>query len=153
MKKTILILAIILIAFTSTIAQKITADKVPAAVKQAFLKKYPKAADAKWEMEKKEYEVNFKLNGAVMSANFNTKGTWKETETEIKFDALPQSVKDAINKAFADYKTGEVNKIENPGSETLYEVELSKAKEKIELLFTKDGVIKKRKIESEKEKD
>ena len=153
MKKIIGLLAILLVAGTSAFAQKITADKVPAAVKQAFQTKFPKATAAKWEMEKKDYEVGFKLNGTEGSANFDATGKWLETETEIKYEALPQAVKATITNKFAGYKAGETNKVETPDKGVLYEVGLSKGTEKIEIQFTKEGEVKSRKVEGKKEKD
>jgi hypothetical protein len=44
----------------------LTEDQVPAAVKDAFMTKYPTATDVKWEKEmedgKVEYEIGFKLD-------------------------------------------------------------------------------------------
>jgi hypothetical protein len=152
MKKLVVIFAVFLIACSAAFAQTISTDKVPAVVKQAFTKKYPKATDAKWEMEDKDYEVNFKLNGVESSANFDATGKCLESETEITFDALPQAVKDAIAKSFAGYKTGDVSKVVSK-KKVLYEVDLTKGKEKLELQFNNDGKVEKRKIEIETEID
>ena len=50
--------------------QKLTADKVPAPVKQAFAKKFPAATDVKYEMDLKKdkegYEVQFSLKGDIL---------------------------------------------------------------------------------------
>ena len=61
-------LAVIIFAGTSVFAQKTTEDKVPSAVKQTFLKKFPKDTNVKWEMEKKDYEVNFKMTNPAASS-------------------------------------------------------------------------------------
>jgi len=153
MKKIIVLLALVLIAGTSAFAQKIPSEKVPAAVKQAFKKQFAKATSPKWEMENKDYEVHFKLDDTESSANFDATGKWLETETEIKYETLPVAVKAKITKTFAGYKAGETNKVETPDKGILYEVELSKATEKIEVQFTKDGEVKNRKVENKKEKD
>ena len=150
MKKIVLILSVILITSTYSFAQKESADKVPAVVKQAFLKKHPKATEAKWEMEKKNYEVNFILNGTKMSCNFDAKGKWIETETVITFETLPNEVKETVNSSFGDYKRIETSKVET-AKEVLYEVELTKGKERLELQFTKDGKVKTRKLETAKD--
>ena len=151
MKKIIVLLAVILIACTSAFAQKIPSEKVPAAVKQAFKKQFAKATSAKWEMENNDYEVHFKLDGTDGSANFDATGKWLETETEIKFEALPVAVKAKITKTFAGYKAGETNKVETPDKGILYEVELSKGTEKIEIQFTKEGEVMNRKVENKKD--
>ena len=50
--------------------QKITPEKVPAHVKQAFAKKFPAATDVKYEMDLKKdkegYEVQFSPKGDVL---------------------------------------------------------------------------------------
>ena len=46
----------------TTYAQKISADKVPAAVLSAFKAKFPTATKTSWELENaNEYEAGFKL--------------------------------------------------------------------------------------------
>ena len=46
-------------------AQKISADKIPAAVSSAFITKFPIATKTIWEIENEnEYEAEFKINEA-----------------------------------------------------------------------------------------
>jgi len=62
MKKIVVLLSACLLISLMGYTQKITPDKVPAPVKQAFAKKFPAATDVKYEMEKKDkegYEVQF----------------------------------------------------------------------------------------------
>ena len=92
MKKIIVILSACLLISLMGYSQKITPDKVPVPVKQAFAKKFPAATDVKYEMEKKDYEINFKDKGVEMSANFDAMGNWLETETEIKPADLPKEI-------------------------------------------------------------
>ena len=51
MKKIIVLLSACLLISLMGYTQKITPDKVPAPVKQAFAKKFPGATDVKYEME------------------------------------------------------------------------------------------------------
>jgi hypothetical protein len=69
MKKIIVLLSACLLISLLGFTRKITPDKVPAPVKQAFAKKFPNATDVKYEMEQKDYEITFKDKGDEMSAN------------------------------------------------------------------------------------
>ena len=134
--------------------QKITPDKVPAPVKQAFAKKFPAATDIKYEMEKKDYEINFKDKGVEMSANFDATGKWLETETEIKESDLPKEVSASVVKNFAGFKISEVAKIETPDKGLIYEMDLKKDKGGYEVQFSPKGdLLKKTPLKKEKEEE
>jgi hypothetical protein len=159
-KLSIVFVALFFTAFT--FAQEVKTEKkeekkviVPQAVKTAFAAKFPKAAKIEWSLEKAgEYEAEFKLDKAEMSANFNEKGNLIETETEITESALPPSIKSAVAKEFAGYKIGEIAKVFAKGV-TSYELEASKDKKTYEVEFDANGkmISKKEAKEEEKDKD
>jgi len=152
MKKIIVLLSACLLISLMGYTQKITPNKVPAPVKQAFAKKFPGATDVKYEMEKKDYEINFKDKGVEMSANFDATGKWLETETEIKESDLPKEVSASVAKNFAGFKISEVAKTETPNKGLIYEMDLKKDKEGFEVQFSPKGVIlKKTPLKKEKE--
>ena len=124
MKKIVVLLSVSLLISLMGYTQKITPDKVPAPVKQAFAKKFPAATDVKYEMEKKDYEINFKDKGVEMSANFDASGKWLETETEIKGYDLPKEVSASVAKNFADFKVSEVVITETSDKRLIYKLEL-----------------------------
>lgn len=70
MKKIIVLLTACLLLSVMSHSQKISADKVPASVKEAFVKKFPAATDVKYEMDLKKdkegYEVQFSAKGDVL---------------------------------------------------------------------------------------
>jgi len=74
MKKLIVLLSACLLISVMGYTQTITSEKVPAAVKEAFAKKFPAATNVNYKMEKKDYEFTFKDKGVGMSANFNSTG-------------------------------------------------------------------------------
>jgi hypothetical protein len=160
MKTTILsiLLAVFLLnAYAQENEKKEKGEKkinVPELVKKAFAAKYPKATKVKWSLEKEgEYEAEFNINKAEMSAVFDEKGTCLEVETEIKQSELPQGIKTALAKDFAGYKIEEVEKAEGNGIIT-YEMEAKKDKAKFELIFDNTGkLIKKEEKKAGKEKD
>jgi tRNA U38,U39,U40 pseudouridine synthase TruA len=150
MKKLVLIIVITIIAVSTSVAQKVSSDKVPASVMNAFKAKFPSATNVKWEMEKsKEYEAEFKLSGAEYSANFNQEGKWLETEIEIEESQLPMAVSQAISKDFAGFKVDEAEKTETSDNKTFYEVDVTKNKEKYEVQISPSGEILKKKAKKQ----
>jgi len=144
MKKFIVLLSACLLISLMGYTQKITSDKVPAPVKQAFAKKFPAATDVTYGMEKKDYEVTFKEKEVGMSANFNSMGQWLETETVINESDLPKKVSISVAKNFAGYKISEVTKVENPNKVINYEMDLKKNQVGYEVKFSPKGVILKK---------
>ena len=133
-------------------AQKVSEADVPQPVKAAFMKQFPKAEHAKWEMESKtEYEVNFKQEGTDRSATYATDGAWMETEHTIKADALPDAVRKAIAAGYADHKLGKVEVAETPKG-TVYEVDMEKGEHSMEVVFSADGKVMETKVEEDGEK-
>ena len=154
MKKIIVLLTACLLFSLMSFSQKVTADKVPVPVKEAFTKKFPAATDVKYEMEKKDYEINFKDKGVAMSANFDATGKWIETETEIKESDLPKEVTVSVAKNFGGFKVEEVAKTETPDKGLIYEMDLKKDKEGYEVQFSAKGdVLKKTPLKKEKDEE
>jgi hypothetical protein len=154
MKKIIVLLSACLLISLMGYTQKITPDKVPVPVRQAFAKKFPAATDVKYEMEKKDYEINFKQKGVEMSANFDATGKWLETETEIKESDLPKEVSNTVGKNFAGFKISEIAKVESADKGLCYEMDLKKDKERYEVQFSPKGdILKKTPLKKEKEED
>ena len=135
-------------------AQNMSDTEVPQAVKAAFLKQFPKAEHAKWEMEdKKDYEVNFKQAGVEWSAKYDASAKWMETEHSVKVDALPEAVRKALTANYGTHKVEAAEVAETPEG-TVYEVDLEKGKEELEVVFSADGKVIKSKVEEEdKEED
>ena len=152
MKKVIIMLSTGLLISLGSFSQKITPDKIPTPVKQAFTKMFPTATGMKYLMEKKDYEVNFTDKGFEMSANFDAMGKWLETETEIKPEDLPEKVTASVAKNFAGYRIAEVGKVEKPGTGVVYEMDLKKDKEGFEVQFSPNGDVLK-KVPWKEEKD
>lgn len=135
MKKLILVTLVSgsLFSFTAC-AQKLAADKVPAAVKTSFAKDFP-GIITKWEKEKANYEANFKQNGKIMSALYDASGNKTETEMDIKISGLPVAVTDYIFKNYKGEKIKEAAIITKANGEVNYEAEVKG----MDLLFTKEG--------------
>jgi len=124
---------------------------VPENIKKEFAEKYPSAQNIKWASEEaNEWEAEFKINGTEMSASYDNKGTWLESETEITAKDLPSTVTNTLAKEFEGYKTGEISAIENPRMKG-FELALKKGGTTIEVVIDNTGkVLKKREVKKEK---
>ncbi len=154
MKKMMLLAAFGLTAFMAH-SQKLKSDQVPAAVKDSFNKRFPKAQHVSWSKESStEYEAEFKNNGSAQSVNFDPSGTWIETETEIKKSALPPEVQATLAKEFPGYKVEEPELSETASNGTLYETEVENGKVIYEVQISKEGkLIRKEEKKEHDEKD
>ena len=88
MKKFLMFTLAVALAIPMAKAQKLSAAKAPAAVKNSFAKAYPNQS-VKWEKEKDKYEAAFKQNGADMSVLYTCAGVMTKSETDIKTTELP----------------------------------------------------------------
>ncbi len=155
MKNILFLLVALFVTGGVATAQKLTVDKVPAEVRQAFMKKFPTVYNYTWEMEDQNYEVSFKLDGKEASANFDATGAWLESEFEMSKSDLPQAITDAIQRDFPDFKTEEAVKGETPEKGTFFEVKVEKSEEEYEATYSESGTLLEKKLinEEEEEKD
>ena len=112
----------------------------PAKVPEAFHLKFPKATNVHWGKENKtEWEAEFQIEGAPLSANFSTDGAWVETEQMIKATELPPAVSAIISKEFAGWQITEAVKTETSKNGTIYEADFKKGKLKKAVAYKQDG--------------
>ena len=138
MKRIGLSIIAVLISASVGLAQ----DKPPAEVQKTLKEKFPDAKSVKWEKESDGgWEAEFTMNGNETSVEFDSKGIWKQTETEIEAGALPEAVKDAIKTKYADYSVEKAEMVETDDGDVVYEVDFKKGKEEMELLFAADGSV------------
>ena len=148
---TLIALVIGMFSFTACGQKK----DVPQKVKTAFTQQFPNAQKVKWDMEEEnEWEAEFKMNGKKMTACYDNKGKWLETEVEVKMKDLPAEVFKAINMKFEGFEIEEVESIEKPDFKG-YEILLEKKETEVEILVTSDGnlTIKDVKVEDEEDEE
>lgn len=160
MKNLTLIIALSFGAF-SGYAQDVKEADVPAAVKEAFAKKYP-GLKAEWEKEDGNYEAEFE--GKKMRVNMETgknikeevegsvlispDGAILETEEEIEVKDLPKAVAEYIAKNAGGKKIKEASKITDKNNVITFEAEVGKE----EYFFDAGGAfIKKEAMKKEKD--
>ena len=116
-----------------------TGVNVPANAKTALSQKFPDATHVKWQKENdNEWEAEFTLNEKDYSANFDNQGTWKETEYKIDTDEIPAAVKTTLDEEFTEY-TIEGSELSETATGKIYEIELKKGEEKLEVTFDMKG--------------
>lgn len=116
-------------------AQKISSEKVPAAVTKAFALRYPTVKTVEWEKEDGNYEAGFKIDGVEYSVLLDATGNITETENEIPTDKLPAACLTYLSTNHPQKKIKEAAQIIDAGSRVWYEVELEHG----DLIFDADG--------------
>jgi hypothetical protein len=144
MKKVIVLLSVCMLFALIGYTQNIPAEKVPAAVKEAFAKKFPAAASVAYTMEKTDYKVNFKDKAVGMSANFNSKGVWLETQTIMIESDLPKDVLTSVATNFVGFVITDITKIDGPDNVLNYEMHLKKGTVAEKVKFSSKGEILKK---------
>ena len=135
--------------------KKITEQQVPKPVLEAFHKAYPQAVDLKYEKEDKEgkaaYEIEFNDQGIKREATFAADGKLLETEEEdIKPEALPAHIQDAVKKAHPQATIKDAEKtFKADGTLKCYKVEIQEGNKALELHLDESGKILKTKAEKE----
>jgi hypothetical protein len=138
--KTLISSMLIFFLLTSvSIAQKVLPDKVPAPVKQAFMKEFPKAMEPAWRMDNGTYQVMFTLSDIKHAAKYDKTGQWIDKEVRINLADLPKEVTASIAKNFAGFKAYEAEQIDTPLKGQLFNVGLEKEKEFLEVHFSLKG--------------
>jgi hypothetical protein len=139
----------------SACGQKHSEVTPPEVVMNAFKEQFPKAEHVSWSMEDKtDYEADLKMDGMKYSVKYTATGVWMETEHAIKMDALPAAVRQTLAAQYAEYKLDDAEVAETP-SGTVYEVDMEKGEEEMEVIFNAEGQVLKSTVEQEggKEED
>jgi len=136
MKKTAFILPVIFAFAAITYAQDIKTKDVPVAVKEALIKKYPKATKVSWEKEKGNYEANWGgKSGEDTSVEFTPAGAFIEEVDAIPVSQLPAEVAAYVKAHYNGAKIKEAGKVTDASGKHFFEAEI-KGKD---LIFDEGG--------------
>lgn len=137
---------LLLLSVFTTMTAQAQIRKVPAEVTDAFKNKYPDAKNVEWKDNLTNFQATFSMNDAECSAEFNSKGEWKESTKKMTFEALPAVVKDGYSKSkYNDWSPGSVTMIEKADKSITYKIyaEKSSLVQKRFLFFNKEGQLEK----------
>jgi hypothetical protein len=138
MKKTFSLIAVLFALSTASFAQKENVEKggkgekegkekvtVPAAVKEALLKKYPDAAKVTWEKENGNYEANWGgKSGEDNSVQFTPSGNFIEIVKAISISELPKPIISYVKEHYKEAKITEAGKVTDAHGKLSYEAEI-----------------------------
>ncbi len=131
----ILVPALLTAALISN-AQDLKTKEVPATVREALQKKYPKAVKVSWEKEKGNYEANWGgKSNEDNSVQFTPGGDFIEIVNAIPVSSLPKNAVEYIKKNYHLAKITEAGKITDAKGMTYYEAEVNRK----DLLFDEKG--------------
>jgi hypothetical protein len=124
-------------------AQVLTADQVPAVVKQGFQARFPTVKRVDWKVKTDQnYEAEFTLKGTEIAAKFDPAGKWLESESAIPRSRLPKAVRVAVAKQFTGYKVVETQTVQRANEKPLiYEVHVENAREIVKAQLSADGAV------------
>ncbi len=148
MKKIIYIAGLFIILAITTTKSYAQLRKIPAEVTNAFQEKYPNAKSVEWRDKLSSFTASFQLDSTMYIAQFSNKGEWENTEEAIDESDLPEEVKAGFDKSrYTDWNIGQVTKIQLPGDELQYRIEVAKGDiKKRNLYFNSEGRMLKDKI-------
>ena len=129
--------------------EKVSVDKLPAAVKKALKRKFPKAEIEKATKEVEDgntvYEVELEIKDRSVDVSLKADGTILEIEREVPADELPEAVR---KKLAARYPKAKIEKAEEvtkgEDGPVRYEVAIT-----TEVVLTANGKI----VQAEEEED
>jgi hypothetical protein len=116
------ILTLLLFTLNTAFAQL---RKIPAEVTNSFSEKYAGATSVEWKDKLTGFTAHFSLNDTDYLATFSNKGAWESTEQSITESELPEEVEQGFQKSkYADWDIREVHRIELPGEQIQYRLEV-----------------------------
>jgi hypothetical protein len=123
---------------TSLMAQDLPASKVPSVVTNAFTQEYANPTDVDWEKKRKNFEVDFEVDGVDHKALYSAEGQLLMTKRDLPETDLPAAINQKIAADYSGYTIDDVDQVMAEGK-TYYQVELDGTLRDRKLVFTEDG--------------
>jgi len=108
-------------------------------LQQSFKKLYPQASHATWAKLDNRFWVSFTCGRQKTTAVFRENGKLSYSITQLAADAIPQELKQAIAKSYADYKVISATEI-NDGNGLVHQVILENAANYVTLKKSSDDM-------------
>ena len=148
MKKITLLFSLVFL-FLHVNGQRVTIDKVPAAVKSSFKTKYPGVVKVGWQMANaNEYKANFTMKKSALTAYFSPEGTWRQTETMMKIPEIPQNIRRSIPKQFPGSKIRNAYKISKKEGAPTYKILIQQGSKLMTVIYSIAGEMLKKGTEN-----
>lgn len=119
--KRIVILFMLLLFTQLGFTQKMNQSSVPAVIVNAFHLKFPNATDVNWKKDKKNYQINYKVNNKDHQLKLSYKGHVLEHFQDLFVSEIPEFVLETIKSKVPYYDIRDADKIKK-GSRVLYSI-------------------------------
>ncbi|MGD0340863.1 MAG: PepSY-like domain-containing protein [Bacteroidales bacterium] len=134
--KAFLLILVTVLSINCAYSQKIKESEVPAPVTAKFQLLHPDIKDVNWLKHKKgSYEAEFTQNKSEFGVSIDSLGNLKETEMEMRVSELSKEIHEYVAKNYPDYRITEASQITYAEGKPMYEAEITKGKDKFDLLF------------------
>lgn len=119
MKKTILLLSIVLVSFTA-FSFAADAPVISKNVISSFNKQFSNARDIKWELQANFVKAQFSINDMVLFAYFNNSGELIAVTRFISPSQLPLEILTSLKKSYAEYWVSDLFEIQTESGTSYY---------------------------------
>lgn len=111
-------------------------------IQEAFIAKYPNAQRVEWEKKNDYYVADFYLDGIEREAWIDSQGTWVMTESDIRFNDLPEAIQTAFQASeYKAWKVDDVDLLERVEMDPVYVIEVEQGKQEFDLYYAEDGTL------------
>lgn len=111
-------------------------------IQEAFINKYPNAQRVEWEKKYDHYVADFYLDGIEREAWIDSQGTWVMTESDIRFNDLPEAIQTAFQESeYKAWKVDDVDLLERVEMDPVYVIEVEQGKQEFDLYYAEDGTL------------
>src|SRR5690554_908310 len=100
-----------LFASLSVVAQDLSRNRVPSVVINEFQKRFPKAVDVDWELDKGVYQVDFEVDRLDHEVWFDREGRILKQEEEVKVRSLPEAIRSHVRQHHRGYMIMDAEKL------------------------------------------
>lgn len=111
-------------------------------IQEVFINKYPNAQRVEWEKKYDHYVADFYLDGIEREAWINSQGEWVMTESDIRFNDLPEAIQTAFQASeYKTWKVDDVDLLERVEMDPVYVIEVEQGKQEFDLYYAEDGTL------------
>lgn len=111
-------------------------------VESAFNAMYSDADRVEWEKKGNYWVADFWKDGREKEAWFEMNGNWYQTETDITFAELPETVKTAFGASeYKDWRVDDVDMFERNDAEIFYILDVERGNQDYDLYYSSDGTM------------
>lgn len=111
-------------------------------VESTFKTMYADVAHVEWEKKGKYWIAEFWKEDKETEAWFETNDSWYQTETDISFAELPETVKTAFQLSeYKDWRVDDVDMFERRNTDTFYILDVEKGNREYDLYYSSNGTM------------